>query len=340
MNQVYKFLTFITLITVITVPSSFAQTTPTLRYADKIRIKEAIHISDQFGEQLFKGYTRPPFAIILVTDSIEFLIYHPYPSADFILIGMDTLLKTKLYYRKRKYPIDFLASFPAVNGLTCIVAGIPENTRKNSSEWIVTLLHEHFHQYQYGYPDYQQSVQQLDLSGGDQTGMWMLNYPFPYDSTPVKKQYGLFINALYKTIASSDTKAFNANLAQYLIERKKMKAVLPEADYRYFSFQIWQEGLARNTEYRFIEMLANHYTPSKEVLALADFMPFADLKTKMYKDETSGLVENKLDEVKRVCFYSIGFAEGMILDRINTSWRNNYLTDKFYIEHYFRNIPH
>ena len=132
----------------------FAQIKPELRYADEIRIKEAMIISAQFGDKLFSGYDEVPLAIVLVTDSIEFLINHPNPSSDFKLSGQDSVLKTNIYYRKTQFNSHFLATFPAVNGLSCIVVGTPENTHKNSTEWIITLLHEHFHQYQNAYPDY------------------------------------------------------------------------------------------------------------------------------------------------------------------------------------------
>ena len=311
----------------------FAQTKPELRYADKIRIKEAMTISAQFGDKLFKGYSTVPFAIILITDSTEFLINHPNPSSDFKLLGQDDILRTNIYYRKTRFNTHFLATFPAVNGLSCIVVGTPENTNKNSTEWVITLLHEHFHQYQNSYPDYFKSVNDLDLSGGDQTGMWMLNYPFPYDSLPIKNQYELFTKALYKTITNIHSKEYKSNLTQYITERKKFKDLLTTADYSYFSFQIWQEGLARHTEYNFLELLKN-YTPSKEILALPDFISFTELKSKMYRNETQNLLQNKLNETKRVCFYSIGFAEGILLDKLNKSWRKKYLIDKFYIEHY------
>lgn len=312
---------------------SFGQTIPELRYADKIRIREAMNISTQYGHKLFKGYNEVPFAIILITDSIEFLINHPNPASDFKLLGKDDFLKTNIYYRKTQFNPHFLATFPAVNGLSCIVVGTPENTNKNSTDWVITLLHEHFHQYQNAYPDYFQSVNKLHLSGGDQTGMWMLNYPFPYDSLPVKNQYVLFTKALYKTIKNIDSKEFKYNFKQYLKERKKLKDILPSADYRYFSFQIWQEGIARYTEYNFLQLLKN-YQPSKEILSLPDFVPFTELKYRMYYRETENLLKNKLNEAKRVCFYSVGFAEGIILDKLNKTWRDKYLTDKFYIEHY------
>ena len=323
----------LTIISILFFYCSFGQTVPVLRYADKIRIREAINISARYGDKLFKGYSTVPFAIILVTDSTEFLINHPNPSSDFKLLGQDDVLKTNIYYRKTKFNPHFLATFPAVNGLSCIVVGTPENTNKNTTDWVITLLHEHFHQYQNTYPDYFQSVNNLNLSGGDQTGMWMLNYPFPYDSLPVKNQYELFTKALYKTIKSINSKEYKSNLKQYLKERKKLKDLLPSADYRYYSFQIWQEGLARHTEYDFLEMLTN-YVPSKEILSLPDFISFTELKSKMYDNETENLLTNKLNETKRVCFYSVGFAEGIILDKLNKSWRTKYLTDKFYIEHY------
>ncbi len=317
--------------------NSFAQVKPEMRYADKIRIKEAMTISTQFGDELFNNFSEVPFAIILVTDSTEFLINHPNPSSDFKLSEKDSILKTNIYYRKTQFNPHFLATFPAVNGLSCIVVGTPENTNKNSTEWIITLLHEHFHQYQNAYPDYFKSVENLNLSNGDQTGMWMLNYPFPYDSLAIIKQYEVYTKALFETIKSIDAKNFKPYLKQYLNERKKFKDILLSADYRYFSFQIWQEGLARYTEYNFLELLSN-YKPSKELLALPDFMPFEELKSKMYRDETKNLLDNKLNETKRVCFYSVGFAEGMLLDKMNKSWRKQYLTDKFYIEHYFKNV--
>lgn len=304
-----------------------------MRYADKIRIKEAMTISTEFGDKLFKGYSAVPFAIVLVTDSTEFLINHPNPSKDFKLLRYDSLLKSNIYYRKTQFNVHFLATFPAVNGLSCIVVGTPENTNKNSTEWIITLLHEHFHQYQNAYPDYFKSVDGLHLSNGDQTGMWMLNYPFPYDSLPIKKQYEIFAKALYKVLTNKNQKDFQTDFSKYLYERKKFKSLLPAADYRYFSFQVWQEGLARNTEFEFLKMLTD-YVPSIEVSELPDFIPFSKLKEKMYKTETDNLLNEKLNETKRVCFYSVGFAEGLILDKVNPDWRKNYLTDKFFIEHY------
>ncbi|MFC4874405.1 hypothetical protein [Negadavirga shengliensis] len=317
------------LLTLLICSSSFGQSLPELRHADKIRIKEAMAISTEFGDKLFQGYSTVPFAIILVTDSTEFLINHPNPSSDFKLLGTDYILKTNIYYRKTQFSPHILATFPAVNGLSCSVVGTPENTNTNSTEWVIYLLHEHFHQYQMTDPEYFKSVDDLDLSGGDQTGKWMLNYPFPYDSLPVMEQYELYTKALYKAV----TQGNKSNLKKYFAERRKLRKILSDTDYRYLSFQIWQEGLAKYTEYNFLELLEN-YSPSKEMVALPDFISFPEYKSKMYQNEIENLLQNKLDETKRVCFYSVGFAEGILLDKLSKSWREKYLIDKFYIEHY------
>lgn len=311
----------------------FAQSLPEMRQADKLRIREAINISNRYGDRLFAGYSATPFAIVLVTDSVEFLIHHPDPSTDFRLLGYDSLLKSKVYCRKAQFNAHLLATFPTVNGRSCIVVGTPENTRKTSSEWIITLLHEHFHQYQNAYPDYFQSVDDLHLSGGDQTGMWMLNYPFPYDSIPVVKQYSHYTKALYRAVANIDAPNADGYLKQYFLARKKFRNTLSPAAYRYFSFQVWQEGLARNTEYAFLKMLQD-YTPSKEASSLPDFVPFSALQVKMYSNEMENVLNSNLYENKRVSFYSVGFAEGLLLDDLSKHWREKYLADKFYIEHY------
>ena len=130
-----------------------------MRYEDKIRIKEAMNISDQVGDKIWKGINEVPFVVLLVTDSIEYLINHPYPSDDFQLSEKDTILETKIFYRQRQFPDWYLATFPAVNGVNCIVVGTPEKTNKNSTDWTITLLHEHFHQYQFTEQDYYSSVE-------------------------------------------------------------------------------------------------------------------------------------------------------------------------------------
>jgi hypothetical protein len=309
------------------------QSLPQMRRDDKIRIKEAITISNLYSDAVWKGMAEVPFVVLLITDSVEFLINHPYPSADFKISEEDSILKTKILYRKQQYNKSFLATFPAVNGVNCIVVGTPENTGKYSTDWIITLLHEHFHQYQYTQKDYYTSVKALDLSGGDESGMWQLNYPFPYDSLPVSSQYEKYSTALSAAVSAIGTNNFKAAIKKISSERKKLMQSIKAADYRYISFQLWQEGIARYTEYKFLQLLEN-YKPSKEVSALPDFISFKNFKEEFLKSHLASVTALKLDKEKRVCFYDIGMAEGILLDALNPQWRSKYLSNKFYIEKY------
>lgn len=313
---------------------SHGQDFPKMRYEDKIRIREAISISEQEGEKIWKGLNEVPFVVLLVTDSVEYLINHPYPSDDFKLSEDDKIFNTKILYRQRPFPDWYLATFPAVNGVNCIVVGTPEKTNKNSTDWVITLLHEYFHQYQFTSPNYYDEVNKLDLAGGDETGIWQLNYAFPYDDLRVIEQYNKYTSALLKAVSNIKKQNFNKDFKDYLKQRAKFKQLLKPADYRYFSFQIWQEGIARHTEYKFIQALDN-YIPSQEMTQLKDFVKFKDLKDKFYNSELKSITQSKLETEKRVCFYAIGFAEGILLDKRNPKWQEKYLTDKFHIENYF-----
>jgi hypothetical protein len=54
--------------------SALAQSKLGMCYVDKIRIREAINISSKFGDKIWKGIRDVPFAVILVTESVEFII--------------------------------------------------------------------------------------------------------------------------------------------------------------------------------------------------------------------------------------------------------------------------
>ena len=309
------------------------QETPKMRHEDKLRIKEAIAISNQFGNGIWPGINEVPFVVLFVTDSIEFLINHPNPSADFKISEEDDLLKTKIFFRNRQYPKTFLATFPAVNGINCVVVGTPENTGKSSTDWIITLLHEHFHQFQYTQKDHYASVASLDLANGDETGMWQLNYPLPYDSLPISTQYSKYTRALSNAVSGINQNDFRKLLAQYTDERKKLIGLFKPSDYKYFSFQLWQEGIARYTEYKFLEVL-DDYTPSVEVAALPDFVPFNKFREQFLTRHLASVTALKFETEKRVCFYDLGLAEGMLLDKLNPLWRSQYFSTRFFLEKY------
>jgi hypothetical protein len=307
-----------------------------LPYEDRIRISEAFKIGETYGNEIWEGWSDVPFAVLLVTNNYEFLIRHPNHSNDFKLLGYDSLLQSEIYFRKKVFDVKLLASFPAVNAISTVVVGQPENTGKPSCEWIITLLHEHFHQLQSYQPDYYSGVNALNLSGGDETGMWMLNYPFPYDNEEVNDEYKNLTQALLKLLKPfpPDSRLFSRDFNSFLEERMKFKNLLKDNDYKYFSFQLWQEGVARYTEYKIADLIS-HYEPSNELTAIKDYKPFYKIANDIRENIFSQLEECQLKDGKRLCFYSYGAAEALLLDQVNKDWKEKYFREKFSLESYF-----
>ena len=318
--------------------SGFAQQSkPTIPEIDRIRLAEAFRIGETLGNKIWKDWDKSPFAVLLVTPENEFLIRHPKPSKDFTLIGFDSLLKSDVYFRKRTLQINFLATFPAVGGVSTIVIGQAENTsKKTSTLWVVTVLHEHFHQLQMSQPTYYKEVDALNLSRGDQTGMWQLNFAFPYKDAQVSERFSALSKLLMETLQTKGKSEFSEKLAKYLKARQTFQQMLSPDDYKYFSFQIWQEGIARYTEWRIADLAARKYRPSKEFLALKDYTPLREVAdTTLNKQIMANLPTLQLEKWERNVFYPFGAAEGLLLDRANRKWQSRYFTEKFYIDKYF-----
>ena len=327
----------LTLLVLFIAPGIFAQVSkPAIPEIDRIRLAEAFRIGETLGNKVWKDWDKAPFAVLLVTPENEFLIRHPRPSKDFTLIGYDSLLKSDIYFRKRTQQINLLATFPLVGGVSTIVIGQAENTsKKTSTPWVVTVLHEHFHQWQDSQPNYYKEVDALNLSRGDQTGMWMLNFAFPYKETRVQERFSALSNLLAAVLQTTEKSGFSVRLNEYLRARREFQQILSPDDYKYFSFQIWKEGIARYTEWRIADLAARQYKPSKEFLALKDYTPFTEVAdTILNKQIIASLPALQLEKSERIVFYPFGAAEGLLLDRANPKWQSHYLTEKFYIDKY------
>lgn len=314
-----------------------AQQTPKVPEIDRIRINEAFRIGAALGNSLWKDWDEAPFAVLLVTSENEFLIRHPKPSQDFNLLGYDSLLKSNVYFRKRKHPINLLATFPAVGGVSTIVIGQAENTSKKiSTGWVVTVLHEHFHQLQNSQPTYYTDVDALNLSRGDQTGMWMLNFAFPYKEARVNEQFSALSKLLAGTLQAKTESEFSVKLKAYFHARQAFQQLLSAEDYRYFSFQLWQEGIALYTEFRIADLAARKYTPTKKFRALKDYTSFKEVADSILnKQILSSLPTQQMEKSERLVFYPFGAAEGLLLDQANPKWRGRYFKERFYLEKYF-----
>ncbi len=306
------------------------QTGPNLPSQDRLRLSEAFRLADSVGDRLWPMWNRAPFAVLLVTQDKEFLIRHPRPSPEFQFATYDRLLKTRVYIRGRTFDLGFLATFPAVSGIPTIVVGQAEaTTAKSSTPWVVTILHEHFHQLQTSQPTYYAEIERLGLARGDNTGMWMLNYAFPYDDDRVDKQFSMLCSQLAELLEVPKREDVSGRLTAYLKLRRSLRELLKPDDYRYLSFQLWQEGIARYTEYHAALRASQSYEPGQGFRSLADFTPYADVATAMRERIVRELTAMDLAKNRRTAFYAMGAAEGLLLDRVNPGWRGRYFEVKF-----------
>lgn len=300
-----------------------------LSAADRLRLAEAFRLSDAVGEALWPGWDAAPFGILLVTPEREYLLRHESPTPDFEPLGRDPVLEVDVYARPRVFPPNLLASFPAVAGIPTIVIGQPENTGKTSTEWVLTLLHEHFHQLQYAQPEYFQRLTALDLARGDESGMWILNYPFPYDDAEVGRRF----RDLGRTaVAAVETPGDDA-LAAVARAWRDFAASAPPDDIRYLSFQIWQEGVARYVELELaLHAVEIGYAPLPGFRALPDYRPYTDVARELRAAILEHAADPQLDARRRVAVYPVGAAVAMALERAGTGWRTRYFDEMLSLE--------
>jgi hypothetical protein len=290
------------------------QTAPRLPESDRVRLAEAFRVADRVRAGVWPGWERTPMAVLLVADSFEYLVGHPRPTSDFVPLGRDSMLGRDVLARPRRFPPTLLATFPAVGGTATIVVGSAERTGKSSAQWVLTLLHEHFHQWQSSLPEYYARADDLGLARGDTTGRWMLDYPFPYDSVPVQRAVRAFAVSLARM----------EPLESVTRQRQALRRTLSPDDDRYLEFQLWQEGVPRYLEIAVAEAAGGAGEPAEGFRRLPDYERYTDLAKRLRRRLESELAEVKLGEERRVAFYSIGAGVAALLDRSDGTWKRRY----------------
>jgi hypothetical protein len=307
---------------------SWASGIPLPAEEDRVRIAEAFRLAEAVQEEIWAGWSEVPFVILLVTPEYEYLFRHPYPSEDFVSLGRDGIVGEEILARpfSGNYSTGFMATFPAINGVNTVVIGQPEHTGKTSTPWVITVLHEHFHQLQYTQPWYAESVEALELSGGDTTGMWQLNYPFPYESNTVGPLIDTYRAELLKA-TNRLREMGTAHIEGCQRALRSLRGQLDAADFRYLSFQLWQEGVARYTEHAVAQAASSLYEPLPAFAGLDDFVPYSEALEQL-DDQLGNELEN-LDPAnwKRVIFYPLGAAEALLLDAKGAEWKHNYFSE-------------
>jgi hypothetical protein len=319
---------------ILTINSALAA--PSIPEIDRIRIAEVFRVGEKLQDQIWPDWHTAPFAMLFVTDDYEFLIRHPKPSDEFQSIGYDKLLKSEVFWRPRKFQKSFLATFPAFDRTPVIVVGKAENTDdKTSTRWLFVVLHEHFHQLQYSRPTYFDEVGALNLAHGDTSGMWQINFPFPYKDKSVADNFRRLTDLLMSASAAKNETERKTAFAKYLDARKAFAASLTADDYKYASFQLWQEGIARYTQYKMAELAGRQLKPSKAFRSLKDFTPFDKEATRLLAVIGDEMKQLDLAKWERVVFYPFGASEGLLLDKVNPNWRQKYFSEKFALEKFY-----
>ena len=295
---------------------------PTLPEADRVRVAEAFRLAGSIGDAIWPGWSRVPFALVLVTPETEFFIRHPSPPADARSIGEDASLGSEIFARPRTFPASLLATFP-VDGVSTAVVGRPGDTStSNPTDWVVTVLHEHFHQLQDASPDFYDAVAALGLARGDTTGMWMLNFPFPYAAAPVAGAYRSAAVALRDALGGG-------SWPRYLETRAAFRAQLSKDDLAYLDFELWKEGVARYTQVRVAEWAAAHETPPAAFRALPGYEPYSAVARRLSAAIPDELSRLALPVAQREVVYPYGAAEALLLDRERPCWKKVYFSRRF-----------
>jgi hypothetical protein len=296
--------------------------------ADRARLAEVTRLVASLAERIWPGWQVTPFALLLVTDSAEYLLGHPRPTSEFGSPLFDSMLGMDVRSRPRVFAPTLLATFPAVGGLPTIVVGTAERTGKSSTDWVLTLLHEHFHQWQYSRPDYYRRAEELELAAGDSSGMWMLNYPFPYDSGAVQAAARKLARALARALDTGPRRRRPA-IQAVIRARAALAEHLTAAETRYLEFQLWQEGVARFIEYTAAELASRSHRPGTAYKSLSDYTPYANVSRQNRLTLKRELHQLDLGKNRRISFYSLGAAYALLLDSTQPGWKQVYESTPF-----------
>lgn len=300
--------------------------TPVLPPVERLLLSETFRLTEQLGEEVWPGWGVAPWEVLLVDADHEFLLHSPRAPAGFAELGRDELIGGRVLWRLRTVPPGLRATFPILGGPPLVVVGRLEATGLAPTDWVAMVLHEHFHQLQMSDADYYADIEALDLAGGDESGNWMLEFPFPYEDPVVAARF----NGLCATILAALSGEVPAGWVGEALAG--LAAVLPADAYRYLGLQLWQEGVARYVQYRAARIAGERFEPSPAVVALPGYRPFAEVAGELHQQILDELAEPRLAEQRRVAFYAAGAGLALLLDEQDPAWRDDYLKRKFALE--------
>ena len=135
---------------------------------DLIRLAEAFRLARVVQSTVWPGWETAPFPVLLVGAERESLVGNSVVPRGFTPDGYSAILQMEIWSRPRQFDQSLLATFPAFGPPAVIVMGRAEVTKKTSAAWVLTVLHEHFHQYQTADPKYYSVLE--GMSGPPRSG--------------------------------------------------------------------------------------------------------------------------------------------------------------------------
>jgi hypothetical protein len=280
-------------------------------------VEDAFSLASAVGDAVWPGWGAAPFDLVLVDGDTEYLVRSDQRPAGFAPVTGASLGGGPVFARPRTFPPPLLAAFPAFGATPVIVVGTPAATGRAPARWVLSVLHEHFHQLQYTQPGYYAAVEGLGLSGGDKTGMWMLEYAFPYLSPAVASGWRALAAELARQVEAGDAagrRALWCRLAAF-------EETLAPRDRAYLEFQLWQEGIARYVELRVAERASARAATGSTVSASA--------AAEARRAVLASLREDRIESRRREAFYAFGAALGLLLDEDRPGWKEAYFRDRF-----------
>jgi hypothetical protein len=111
-------------------------------------VEEAFSLASAVGDAVWPGWGAAPFDLVLVADDTEYLVRSEQRPEGFAPLAGTTLGGGPVLARPRTFAPALLAAFPAFGGAPVIVVGTPPATGRDPGRWVLSVLHEHFHQLQ------------------------------------------------------------------------------------------------------------------------------------------------------------------------------------------------
>jgi len=281
-------------------------------------IADAQAIVRNEGDLLWSGLSQAPLPTLLIGPERETL-FCGVPALGFSAIGFDPITKCTMQVRARQLPAD-LAAATDLGSVSVIHMGLPDALEATEADWVVTFLHEAFHQYQSTLPGYFSAVDVVRARLGKAGENWVLEYPFPYADPKVKAEFAAMTLSAGQFLSAENDAQADAAIRSYVEARNRARDAMSHDDWLYYEFQVGQEGVARWTELRFAATAGN---------ARADIAAIGKERTGGLAVSLGAIDSQGLNMWKRSSFYVLGAIEASMLERVRPRWQQEYAANPF-----------